>query len=218
MRFSSGVILTRKGQVAASKLERLRDKMFEQNKSLGIGNYYKWRETLLKSPLFDCLSQMPKPVVHHAHVTACATLKLLVMLTYYDFVFYSEKENKFFASKKGCDLEGYVKVNSLRQYAKSAVEFDEELMEKMKLNPPTDVIEDHKVWEGFQYKFMLTNDLYNYEPFFEKILYKVCKNYLKEMVTVLEIRHIFGMIFDDDHKPIPLEKEIEIFHRVQLTI
>ena len=71
---------------------------------------------------------MPKPVVHHIHGTACATLKMLVMLTYYDYVFYSEKENKFFASKKGCDLEGYVKVNSLRQYAKSAVEFDNELM------------------------------------------------------------------------------------------
>jgi hypothetical protein len=52
---------------------------------------------------------------------------------------------------------------------------------------------------------MLTNDLYNYEPFFEKILYKVSKNYLKEMVTVIEIRHIFGMIFDDDHNSIPLK-------------
>ena len=123
--------------------------MFEKHPSLGIGNYYKWRETYLKSPLFDCLLQMPKPVVHHVHITACAPLKLLLMITYYDYVFYSERDNKFFASKKGCELDGYVKVNTLRQYAKSAVEFDNEIIEKIKLQPPQDVIEDHKVWEGF---------------------------------------------------------------------
>ena len=51
-------------------------------------------------------------------------------------------------------------------------------MNKIQLDPPKDVIEDHKVWEGFQYKFMLTGDLYNYAPFFEKICYKVCKSAL----------------------------------------
>ena len=87
-------------------------------------------------------------------------------------------------------------------------------MNKIQLDPPKDVIEDHKVWEGFQYKFMLTGDLYNYAPFFEKICYKVCKSALKEMVTVVEVRHIFGMVFDDDHKPITLKDEIAIFQRV----
>ena len=44
----------------------------------------------------------------------------------------------------------------------------------MELRPDADTKEDHKIWDGFQYKFMMTNDLYNYAPFFEKILYEAC--------------------------------------------
>ena len=88
--------------------------MFEKNKSLGIGNYYRWRETLLKSPLYECFKMMPKPVIHHLHITAGASIEFLIMLTYYDIVFYSEKQNKFFVSANGCNEEGFVKVNSLR--------------------------------------------------------------------------------------------------------
>jgi hypothetical protein len=57
-------------------------------------------------------------------------------------------------------------------------------------------------------------DLYNYEEFFEKILLKVCKVFIKQMVSVLELRHIFGMIIDDDGKPITPDQEILIFERV----
>ena len=38
------------------------------------------------------------------------------------------------------------------------------------------------------------------------------------MVTVVELRHIFGKVFDDDHKPIELQEEIEIFVRTQKII
>ena len=65
---------------------------------------------------------------------------------------------------------------------------------------------------------MMTNDLYNYAPFFEKILYRASKNYVREMVSVIEYRHIFGMVFDDDHNTIPIEKEIDIFVRTQKII
>lgn len=60
---------------------------------------------------------MPKPAVHHTHLTACADVDTLIELTYNDFVFYSEKENLFFVNKNGCDKDGYMKVNTLRQYA-----------------------------------------------------------------------------------------------------
>jgi hypothetical protein len=75
------------------------------------------------------------------------------------------------------------------------------------------VPEDHGIWKDFQPKFMLTNQLYNYAEFFEKILLKVSKNYIKENVTVVEYRHIFGFLFDENG-PISLEKEIDIFYRV----
>jgi len=61
---------------------------------------------------------------------------------------------------------------------------------------------------------MLTCDLYNYVEFFEKIFYKVCKVFIKEMVFVLELRHIFGMVIDDDGNSIGVQEEMKIFQRV----
>lgn len=74
--------------------------------------------------------------------------------------------------------------------------------------------EDHGIWRDFQPKFMLTNQLYNYAVFFERILFKVSKSYIKELVTVVEYRHIFGFLFDEDG-PISLEREVNIFYSVQ---
>ena len=65
---------------------------------------------------------------------------------------------------------------------------------------------------------MLTCDLYNYYEFFEKILIKVCRVFIKQMVSVLELRHIFGFVIDDDGQPVPLEEEVKIFERAQTKI
>ena len=57
---------------------------------------------------------MPKPAIHHTHLTACADKNLLLKLTYYDYVYYSEKENIFWVGRN-TPPQGYQKVNSLRQ-------------------------------------------------------------------------------------------------------
>lgn len=38
------------------------------------------------------------------------------------------------------------------------------------------------------------------------------------MVSVLELRHIFGMVIDDDGKPIGTKAELDIFERVQQKV
>lgn len=45
---------------------------------------------------------------------------------------------------------------------------------------------------------MMTMELYNYAQFFEMILYRAAKNMIKQRVTVIEWKHIFGMVFDED--------------------
>lgn len=64
---------------------------------------------------------------------------------------------------------------------------------------------------------MMTYELYNYHTFFEDILYRVSKNLIKQMVTVVEWKHIFGMVIDDEG-PIGLERELAIFTRVEKII
>lgn len=74
--------------------------------------------------------------------------------------------------------------------------------------------ESHTIWMHFQPKFMLTLELYNYYEFFEKILLKVCKLFIKQMVTVLELRHVFGMMIDDDGNKLTVAQEMAIYHKV----
>lgn len=106
-----------------------------------------------------------------------------------------------------------MKVNTLRTYWKDAKKFDSWLLTKMELRPHCCHREDHKIWEDFQYKFSLTFELYNYLRFFEKILYRVMKDYVKEMSTVVEIRHIFGCLFDENG-PVDLKREIALFEKM----
>jgi len=42
----------------------------------------------------------------------------------------------------------------------------------------------------------------------------VCKDYIDELVCVVEFRHIFGMLFDDNG-PLTMEREMAIFHEVE---
>jgi hypothetical protein len=76
--FSRDIVLDRKEEAAEKKLKRIRDEMFEQDASLVTGLYYDKLEKLKASPLYEALFQMPKPAVHHCHVTAAAPVDFLI--------------------------------------------------------------------------------------------------------------------------------------------
>ena len=136
---------------------------------------------------------------------------------------------------------GYLSVTQLRQYAANSTDFDADLVRRIKLGADAvNTQESHTVWKAFQPKFdltfgkflhlllqevqlTLTNvslsiELYNYHKFFAEMLYRVCKNCIKQVVTVIEFKHIFGCVFDADHKPIGVKRELEIFLKVQEQI
>jgi hypothetical protein len=76
--------------------------MLEEDPMLITAPYYTRKDKIQQSALYDCFKMMPKPAVHHTHLTATADVKYLVSLTYNDYVFYSEKENNFIVNKNGC--------------------------------------------------------------------------------------------------------------------
>lgn len=59
----------------------------------------------------------------------------------------------------------------------------------------------------------MTNDLYNYAPFFEWIVLKVFNVCIDENIFICELRHIFGFVFDDERKSIKVRGELEIFDK-----
>ena len=88
----------------------------------------------------------------------------------------------------------------------------------MLLTPKPEEREDKAIWNGFQYKFQLTFQLYNYYDFFKRILYRFTRDFMMENVMIIEYRHIFGCLFDDDGNTLSLDDELAIFHEVVRTI
>ncbi len=48
-------------------------------------------------------------------------------------------------------------------------------------------------------------DLGKYHKFFRLILEEVLTKCLKQKIYIVELRHIAGLLFDDDHAQIPLD-------------
>mmetsp|Transcript_18524 Transcript_18524/g.31705 ORF Transcript_18524/g.31705 Transcript_18524/m.31705 type:complete len:234 (+) Transcript_18524:143-844(+) len=173
--FSNNIKLNKRELIAEKKLSALRDKLYKEDSQVITGYYYDKLKKLHDSEIFDCLNKMPKPGLHHIHLTASCPVDFLVdKLCYYDFVYFSEKDQMFKISKKGCDLEGYVKVNDLRKYWSSSTEFDQYLKDSIVLKDGVATQEHHEIWKFFQPKFMMTMELYHYAEFFEQILMHVC--------------------------------------------
>jgi sugar (pentulose or hexulose) kinase len=76
--FSRDIELTKKENKAGKILAKLRTKMMDQDDMVMIGGYYDKLPTLLSSDLYNLLDVMPKPVVHHLHLTAAAPISFLV--------------------------------------------------------------------------------------------------------------------------------------------
>jgi hypothetical protein len=63
---------------AEKKLMQLREQLFTSDPSIITGFYYDKHEALKNSKLYDALNMMPKPAVHHCHLTAAAPLDYLI--------------------------------------------------------------------------------------------------------------------------------------------
>ena len=202
---ASSIQLTYSEAIVDHKLSKLRNNMKTTDHAICVTDYHDRLQVFLDSPLFQCLKLLPKPAVHLAHLVASAPSAFLLDLTYKSCVYFSKRENKFLVSHSGTVKDGYVKVNDLRQYWKNSEQFDAWLKQKMELRPPVEARTDHAIWSSFQPMIDLCYDLYHFKPFFEKIVNKVCRAFIAEMVTVVEFRHVLGHVFDESGATLSIE-------------
>jgi hypothetical protein len=123
--------------------------MLAEDPSLITGLYYDKYQKLKASPLYEALNMMPKPAVHHLHITAGAPVEYLIKLTYYDYVYYNDRVGLFKVTKRpgGITEEGYQKTTTLRKYWGRAQDFDNYLREKILLSRKEGCCqESHPIW------------------------------------------------------------------------
>jgi len=103
----------------------------------------------------------------------------------------------------------------MRNYYKDPAQFDEYLKNEILLTEPqTKGLESHDIWKSFQHKFSRVTELGKFYKFFRHLLKKTIDSCVKQNTFVVELRHISGMLFDEDRKPMGLLKELKIIQEV----
>lgn len=145
--FGKNIVLSQTEKVVDFKLKKLKEELIASDPECITGDFYDKKEFLMNSKVYEALYEMPKHGIHHLHLTAAAPLKYLIKLTYRDYVYFSRKETILKVAKNGCDEEGYVKCNQLRQYWASPMEFDKYLEREMLLGPTQiESKETNQIW------------------------------------------------------------------------
>ncbi len=148
--FSAGIKLDKAEANTERKLLSLRDQIFEEDPSIITGSFYEKSAYLKKTKLYEALNIMPKPAIHHIHLTASAPINFLIKLTYYDHVYFNQRENKFKVTKNPVTDAGYIKVNDLRKHWAKAEDFDNYLRDEILLNQKEmDSQETQEIWAKF---------------------------------------------------------------------
>ncbi len=81
-----------KNQRAEKKLFKLRQKLIGDDPVIHTGPFLEKLQKLKDSPVYDCLTKMPKPCVQHMHDRAAVSAKWMVEnLCYYENVYFNEK-------------------------------------------------------------------------------------------------------------------------------
>lgn len=131
--FASDLTLEKNEVNAEKKLMKLRDEIILEDPSIITGNFYDKYQKVKASKLYDAFDQMPKPAVHHLHLSAAPPLDYLIKLTYYDHVYFNDKAGLFKVTKNQFREDGYIPINDLRKYWGNALEFDSYLKRRIML-------------------------------------------------------------------------------------
>jgi hypothetical protein len=158
---------------------------------------------------------MPKGAIHHIHTSAAPPVDVYVSLTHDPIVYYNEREKIFKIYPKGESQrdDGYISCVEMRKYCKDPKAFDNHLRSEILLTEKeVKGLESHDIWKSFQHKFARVTELGKYYKFFRILLQATIDSCVKQNVFVVELRHISGLLFDEDRKPMGLVEELKIIH------
>lgn len=99
----------------------------------------------------------------------------------------------------------------MRQFYKTPEEYDQKLRNEILLTEDqTRGKGSRDIWTNFERKFQKVGELSKYYKFFKILLSATVQSCIKQNVFVVELRHISGMLIDDQRKHMSLLDELKI--------
>jgi adenosine deaminase CECR1 len=208
--------LTEEERKADQKLTQLKSELVNPLFNIVLRDFTENRAQVESSKLFAVLDKMPKGAIHHIHTSAAPPIEVYMSLTYDPMVFYNEREKLFKIFPKATMKEdGYVSCVEMRAYSKDIEAFDNHLKNEILLTKAqTEGKSSHDIWKHFQHKFTKVTELGKYYKFFRTLLKATVDSCTAQNVFVVELRHISGMLFDDNREPMGLIAELDIINEV----
>eukprot|EP00744_Colponema_vietnamica_P001478 GILI01002447.1.p1 GENE.GILI01002447.1~~GILI01002447.1.p1 ORF type:complete len:498 (+),score=167.97 GILI01002447.1:127-1620(+) len=172
-------------------------------------NFFSVKAAMESSQLFAALRQMPKAGLLHTHSTALADVRWVIKeLTYEPFVFMDDNQRFFVTDKPTPSMKP---VNMLREASADPAAFDDSLYQLLTINGTTSQGESAAIWQFFNHLFDRPRYLINYKDFFPRYITKGLQDLVLDGVTLVELRHVFGLLFELDGTAVSELEEMKMF-------
>lgn len=222
--------LSKEEMLLDEKLSKIKTEILQQAEKDKLPIYNTTFSTLKPfiegSELYKTLQKMPKGALLHSHSGGVANAEWLInKASEYDncYVFTSEQNQKTYLVgqlmifKANEVPAGFIK---LKDYLNSDHNAKEKLYELLTLKR-NNLSEYIDYWVEFEKRFERIGSLLNYRPIFKEYYKEGFLELLNDNVQHVEIRYIFGQLFDDQKQDYPIETAVldlkEIEKEIQKT-
>ncbi|XP_037624524.1 adenosine deaminase 2-A isoform X1 [Sebastes umbrosus] len=206
------------GQVVLTDAEQRLDALLFQMKQKEVVradfppamHFFKARDLIRNSPIFNLLQKMPKGGALHVHDFAMVDVEWLVMnVTYrpHCYMCFTDKQSiRFIFSSqwpKALPLcSPWTLLENLRAKMVNTTDFDNSIMGNMTLftyqDPETVYPSQDVVWDKFEQAFLAVWGLVTYAPVFRDYYYQGLTQFYMDNVMYLELRALLPEIYELD--------------------
>jgi adenosine deaminase CECR1 len=214
--FTTDVLeLTDKEKQVEKILFEKRSKLVYEDHSPLLLDFFEGQKVIKDGEVHNFFKAMPKGGHMHIHIEASVAMDTFMNFTNEDFVYYNMDKNELLAAPNGVTQPGFITCNQLRKEWKKDGSFDEYLVSKLLLSPE-DIKsrESHEIWKGFQHKFVLNDAIIHYYKFYRAGLLAYYEQAISEGVSIIELRHTSGILFDENHNFLSYSQEFNLYKSV----
>lgn len=222
----SFVNLTQEEQILDKKLHQLRTETIqnaEKNKFPIYNTPFSQLKPFIESTeLYKMVSKMPKGGLLHSHSGGIANVDWLInKASQYDNCYvYTAQDNQNFLYgqlmffKKEEAPNGFIRLQDFLKNDSNAKEKLHQLF-TLKRNNLSEYID---YWVEFEKRFQRIGSVLNYRPLFKEYYKEAFEELIKDNVQHVEIRYIFGQLFDDKNPSYPLETAVLDLKEIEKSI
>lgn len=224
--FCYHIKLSKAEEQLEKRLIALRE-LFEKNIKLNKRNFYtepfhNVKDYIKATTLFEIFKSMPKGGLLHTHSAGVTNIKWLIKEAQQlpNCYVYSKTNSKdvlygqLGIYDKNKAPEGYV---SLSSHIEKNPNFIDELHNLLILDRST-LKKSDDYWIEFEKRFMRIMPLLNYRPFFKAYYKKSFEDFIEDNIDHVEIRFIFGILYDEKTPSYPIDIMVEDLKEVVANI